>query len=111
MMLKVDGCGAEQRRYITELRWRVRVQKHGGHLPHGRAFHGEIQEDSATLPTPDNRGPQMESNATKIVIPISDESANDGTPEDATDRESVNEAHDACVLAGISPVPLGRCRR
>jgi uncharacterized membrane protein len=45
-------------------------------------------------------------NATKIIIPISDESANDGTPEDATDRESVNEAHDACVLAGISPVPL-----
>ena len=45
-------------------------------------------------------------NATKIIIPISDENANDGSPEDATDRESVDEAHDACVLAGISPVPL-----
>ena len=45
-------------------------------------------------------------NATKIIIPISDENANDGSPEDATDRESVIEAHDACVLAGISPVPL-----
>ena len=45
-------------------------------------------------------------NATKIVIPISDENANDGSPEDVTDREAVEEAHDACVLAGISPVPL-----
>ena len=41
----------------------------------------------------------------KIIIPISDENVNDGF-EDATDRESVDEAHDACVLAGISPVPL-----
>ena len=45
-------------------------------------------------------------NATRFVIPVSDESANDGDPEDNIDIQSVNEAHDACVLAGITPMPL-----
>jgi len=46
-------------------------------------------------------------NATKIVIPVSDEGPYGGTPnQQADDIQSINEAHDACVEAGIIPVPL-----
>ena len=46
-------------------------------------------------------------NATKIVIPISDEGPYGGDPaQQSDDTQSINEAHDACVIAGIIPVPL-----
>ena len=46
-------------------------------------------------------------NATKIVIPISDEGPYGGDPsQQSDDTQSINEAHDACVEAGIIPVPL-----
>ncbi|MEC7142169.1 MAG: hypothetical protein VXW30_01135 [Candidatus Thermoplasmatota archaeon] len=46
-------------------------------------------------------------NATKIVIPISDEGPRNGDPaQQADDTASINEAHDACVRAGIVPVPM-----
>ena len=46
-------------------------------------------------------------NATKIIIPISDEGPYGGDPsQQSEDTQSINEAHDACVEAGIIPVPL-----
>ena len=46
-------------------------------------------------------------NATKIVIPISDEGPYGGDPsQQSDDTQSINEAHDACVIADIVPVPL-----
>jgi uncharacterized membrane protein len=46
-------------------------------------------------------------NATKIVIPISDEGPYGGSPaQQSDDIQSINEAHDACVDAGIIPIPL-----
>ncbi|MBT3357550.1 MAG: hypothetical protein HN534_03755 [Euryarchaeota archaeon] len=46
-------------------------------------------------------------NATKIVIPISDEGPYGGSPaQQSDDIQSINEAHDACVEAGIIPIPL-----
>ena len=46
-------------------------------------------------------------NATKIVIPISDEGPYGGSPaQQSDDIQSINEAHDACVNAGIIPIPL-----
>ena len=46
-------------------------------------------------------------NATKIVIPISDEGPYGGDPAgDSDDTQSILEAHNACVNAGIIPIPL-----
>jgi len=46
-------------------------------------------------------------NATKIVIPISDEGPKGGDPpQQSDDIASINEAHDACVEAGVIPVGL-----
>jgi len=46
-------------------------------------------------------------NATKIVIPISDEGPYGGDPAtDSDDTQSILEAHNACVTAGIIPIPL-----
>ncbi|SUZ82348.1 uncharacterized protein METZ01_LOCUS35202 [marine metagenome] len=45
-------------------------------------------------------------NATKIIIPISDEGPYGGTPMDNDDTQSINQAHDACVIADIIPTPL-----
>jgi len=46
-------------------------------------------------------------NATKIVIPISDEGPYGGDPaQQSDDTQSINEAHDACVISDIVPVPL-----
>ena len=46
-------------------------------------------------------------NATKIVLPISDEGPYGGTPNQAPeDTQSINEAHDNCVNAGVIPVGL-----
>ena len=46
-------------------------------------------------------------NATRIVIPISDEGPKNGEPSQQTDDyATINEAHDACVLAEVTPVPL-----
>ncbi len=45
-------------------------------------------------------------NAVKIVLPISDEGPYGGDPIDSSDTASINEAHDACVLAGVKPMPL-----
>ncbi len=50
---------------------------------------------------------QWNSTATKVVIPVSDEGPFGGDPsQQADDTQSINEAHDACVHAGITPVPL-----
>ena len=44
-------------------------------------------------------------NATKIVLPVSDEGPKDGDPsQQADDTTSINEAHDNCVNAGVVPV-------
>ena len=46
-------------------------------------------------------------NATKIVLPVSDEGPKDGDPsQQADDTTSINEAHDSCVNAGVVPVGL-----
>ena len=46
-------------------------------------------------------------NATKIVIPVSDEGPKDGDPsQQADDKASIQEAHDNCLLAGVIPVGL-----
>ena len=46
-------------------------------------------------------------NATKIVLPISDEGPKDGDPsQQADDTTSINEAHDNCLNAGVIPVGL-----
>tara|TARA_B100001996_G_scaffold182027_2_gene139080 strand:- start:3456 stop:8462 length:5007 start_codon:yes stop_codon:yes gene_type:complete len=46
-------------------------------------------------------------NATKIVIPVSDEGPKDGDPsQQADDTQSINEAHDSCVNAGVVPVGM-----
>ena len=46
-------------------------------------------------------------NATKIVIPVSDEGPKDGDPsQQADDISSIQEAHDNCILAGVIPVGL-----
>ena len=46
-------------------------------------------------------------NATKIVIPISDEGPKDGDPAGQTDdHASIAEAHDSCVRAGVIPVGM-----
>ncbi len=46
-------------------------------------------------------------NATKIVIPVSDEGPKDGDPpQQADDINSIEEAHDNCVRAGVIPIGL-----
>ncbi|HJM55167.1 MAG TPA: hypothetical protein QGI72_02860 [Poseidonia sp.] len=46
-------------------------------------------------------------NATKIVIPVSDEGPKDGDPsQQADDKSAIIEAHDNCLLAGVIPVGL-----
>ena len=60
---------------------------------------------NANPPTPlDHR---WNNNASKFVIPVSDEGPFGGDPSGETDDyESINEAHDACILAGVIPMPL-----
>ena len=55
---------------------------------------------------PTQRDHKWNPNATKIVMPISDEGPYGGFPVDSNDAQSINEAHDACVLAGVTPVPM-----
>ena len=45
--------------------------------------------------------------AIRMVLPMSDESPYGGDPIDSDDSISVNEAHDACLQAGITPIPIG----
>ena len=46
-------------------------------------------------------------NATKIVIPVSDEGPKDGDPsQQADDKAAIQEAHDNCLNAGVIPVGL-----
>ena len=46
-------------------------------------------------------------NATKIIIPVSDEGPKDGDPsQQADDLTSIEEAHDNCINAGVIPVGL-----
>jgi hypothetical protein len=46
-------------------------------------------------------------NSTKFIIPVSDEGPYGGDPAgDADDAQSILEAHNACVTAGIIPLPL-----
>lgn len=55
---------------------------------------------------PTSKDHRWNPNATKIIIPISDEGPYGGDPNDNDDTQSINQAHDACVLAGIIPTPL-----
>jgi len=56
---------------------------------------------------PTQRDHKWNPNATKIVMPISDEGPYGGDPsQQSDDIQSINEAHDACVRAGIIPVPM-----
>ena len=46
-------------------------------------------------------------NATKFVIPVSDEGPKDGDPsQQADDKTSIQEAHDNCLLSGVIPLGL-----
>ena len=50
-------------------------------------------------------------NATKLIIPVSDEgpfggSGNGNQAQEANDYQSISEAHDACVNAGIIPIAV-----
>ncbi|MCS5531966.1 MAG: hypothetical protein NZ780_04060 [Candidatus Poseidoniales archaeon] len=54
---------------------------------------------------------QWNPNATKLVIPVADEgpyggSGNGHQAQDADDYQSISEAHDACVSAGIIPIAV-----
>ena len=54
---------------------------------------------------------QWNPNATKLIIPVSDEgpfggSGNGAQAQEADDYQSISEAHDACVSAGIIPIPV-----
>ena len=54
---------------------------------------------------------QWNPNATKLIIPVSDEgpfggSGNGAQAQEADDYQSISEAHDACVSAGIIPFQL-----
>mgnify|MGYP001238630533 CR=1 FL=1 len=56
---------------------------------------------------PTTRDHRWNPNATKIVIPISDEGPYGGDPaQQQNDKQSIQEAHDACINAGIIPVPM-----
>ena len=47
----------------------------------------------------------MESKCHKIVFPVSDEGPKDGSPaQQSDDLQSIIEAHDSCVEAGITPI-------
>ncbi len=47
------------------------------------------------------------STAAKAIIPISDEGPYGGDPaQQSDDTQSINEAHDACVNAGVIPYPM-----
>ena len=46
-------------------------------------------------------------NATKLVIPVSDEGPFGGSPAlNADDYQAINESHAACLQAGVTPVPV-----
>ena len=54
---------------------------------------------------------QWNPNATKLVIPVADEgpyggSGNGHQAQEADDYQSISEAHDACVSAGIIPIAV-----
>jgi len=54
---------------------------------------------------------QWNPNATKLIIPVSDEgpyggSGNGDQAQEADDYQSISEAHDACVSAGIIPIAV-----
>ena len=60
---------------------------------------------AANPPTPADH--RWNPNATKFVLPVSDEGPKSGEPSgEAQDYDTINEAHDACVLAGITPIPM-----
>ena len=68
-------------------------------------FDGQRWGPQANPPTPEDH--EWNPNATKIVIPISDEGPRRGDPsQQSDDLQSIEEAHDACVNAGIVPVGL-----
>ena len=50
---------------------------------------------------------QWNANATKLIIPVSDEGPYGGSPsQTALDYQTISEAHDACVGAGITPIAI-----
>ena len=104
-------------RYLTEV-----VYNNGAvNLPQDGGYYSEFWGPASTwacLSWYDNAGNvpgnppttldhKWNPNATKIVIPISDEGPYGGDPaQQADDTQSINEAHDSCVRAGVIPVPL-----
>ena len=104
-------------RYLTEV-----VYNNGAvNLPQDGGYYSEFWGPASTwacLSWYDNAGQvpgnppttldhKWNPNATKIVIPISDEGPYGGDPaQQSDDTQSINEAHDACVRAGVIPVPL-----
>ena len=61
--------------------------------------------NAANPPTPADH--RWNPNASKFVIPVSDEGPKNGEPSQQTDDyATINEAHDACVMAGVIPMPL-----
>ena len=109
--IRADWRSTEQRCYITELRWRRPgiLEAWGGAPPPRGPVFLERCTGKARQPWVNPR-PQRIIDGTPMPPRSSfqpDESANDGTPEDATDRESINEAHDACVLEAYLQCPSG----
>ena len=104
-------------RYLTEV-----VYNNGAvNLPQDGGYYSEFWGPASTWAclswkdsaggVPGNPPTQLDHkwnpNATKIIIPISDEGPYGGDPsQQSDDTQSINEAHDACVEAGIIPVPL-----
>jgi len=105
------------------LRELTEVMYNGGglNLPQDGGFYSEMWGPGSTWAclswndtsgnSPGNPPTQLDHHwnpdAIKIVIPVSDEGPYGGTPnQQSDDIQSINEAHDACVRAGIIPIPL-----
>ena len=67
------------------------------------------RDNSGSVPgnpaTPNDH--QWNPNATRLIIPVSDEGPFGGDPaQDSDDNQSIIEAHDACTKAGIIPIAV-----
>ena len=67
------------------------------------------RDNSGSIPgnpaTPNDH--QWNPNATRLIIPVSDEGPFGGDPsQESDDNQSIVEAHDACTKAGIIPIAI-----
>ena len=90
-------------------------------IPSDRSYNSEMwgpgstwaclswRDNSGSVPgnpaTPNDH--QWNPNATRLIIPVSDEGPFGGDPaQDSDDNQSIIEAHDACTKAGIIPIAV-----